>query len=97
MQWECIFRKGLMATQRQPKYPRGLDKVAEQFGITTPQLLEEIANGELVVVRRPHSEEGDFDFDTQEGVLAGLREGWRQAMNDETIPLSEVYEQSLMD
>jgi hypothetical protein len=82
-----------MATQRQPKYPSGLDKVAEQFGITTQEMLKEIASGELVVVRRPPSDEADeFDFDTQEGIMAGLREGWRQAMNDETIPLSEVWD-----
>ena len=82
-----------MATQRQPKYPGGLDKVAEQFGITTLELLKEIASGELVVVRRPPSDENEvIDFDTQEGVMAGLREGWQQAMNDETIPLSEVWD-----
>jgi hypothetical protein len=87
------FEEAFMTTRRQPKYPSGLDKVAEQFGITTPRLLEEIASGELVVIRRSHREEADdLDFDTQDGVMAGLREGWRQAMNDETIPLSEVWD-----
>lgn len=80
-----------MATQRKINYPSGLDKIAEQFGISTPKLLEEIAKGELIVVRRP-AEGEELDFDTQEGLEAGFREGWRQAMNGETIPLSEVWD-----
>jgi len=33
-----------------PAYPPGLDAIAERFGISTPELWEKIANGELVVV-----------------------------------------------
>ncbi len=33
-----------------PAYPLGLSAIAERFGISTPELLEEIANGELVVI-----------------------------------------------
>ena len=80
-----------MAARRKINYPIGLDKIAEQFGISTPELLEEIANGELIIVRRPPEGE-DFDFDTQAGLEAGFREGWRQAMKGETIPLSEVWD-----
>ncbi len=80
-----------MATQRQPKYPSGLDKVAEQFGITTIQLLEAIADGHLVVVPRPGTAD-DLDFDTQEGIMAGLRESWKQAMNDDVRPISELWD-----
>jgi hypothetical protein len=80
-----------MAARRKINYPIGLDKIAEQFGISTPELLEEIANGDLIVLRRPPEDE-EFDFDTQEGLEAGFREGWRQAMNGETIPLSEVWD-----
>lgn len=80
-----------MATQRQPKYPSGLDKVAEQFGISTIELLEAIAEGNLIVVPRLPTED-DLDFDTQAGLLAGLRESWKQAMNDDVRPISELWD-----
>jgi hypothetical protein len=80
-----------MATQRQPKYPSGLDKVAEQFGISTIQLLEAIAEGNLIVVPRP-SIEDDLDFDTQAGVVAGLHESWKQAMKGDVRPISELWD-----
>jgi hypothetical protein len=80
-----------MATQRQPKYPSGLDKVAEQFGITTSQMLEAIAEGDLIVVPRPTTAD-DLDFDTQEGVIAGFRESWKQAMRGDVRPISELWD-----
>ena len=76
-----------MAIQkRQPEYPSGLDKVAEQFGISTPELLEEIANGELVVVRPSELDEED----SQEDVLESFRQGWGEAMRGDVIPASEL-------
>ena len=32
------------------------------------------------------------DFDTQAGVLAGLRESWHQAMTGQTRPVSELWD-----
>jgi hypothetical protein len=46
-----------MATRRKIDYPSGLDKIAEQFGVSTPKLLEEIANGELIIVRPSFDDE----------------------------------------
>jgi hypothetical protein len=72
--------------KRQPEYPSGLDKVAEQFGISTPELLQEIASGELLVVRPPELDEED----TQERVLESFRQGWSEAMRGDVIPASEL-------
>jgi hypothetical protein len=47
-----------MATERKIDYPDGLDKIAEGFGVSTLELLNEIASGELIVVRPSvHDEE----------------------------------------
>jgi hypothetical protein len=46
-----------MATQRKIDYPSNLDKIAEEFGVSIPELLNEIANGELILVRPPVSDE----------------------------------------
>lgn len=76
-----------MALQKQqPQYPRGLDKVAEQFGISTPELLQEIANGEFLVVRPPELDEED----TQADALESFRRGWGEAMRGDVIPASEL-------
>ncbi len=46
-----------MAARRKIDYPDGLDKIAEEFGVSTPELLDEIANGDLIIVRPPSEEE----------------------------------------
>lgn len=46
-----------MTAQRKIDYPPNLDKIAQEFGVTIPELLDEIANGELIVVRPPMSAE----------------------------------------
>ncbi|MBZ0291308.1 MAG: hypothetical protein K8L99_01960 [Anaerolineae bacterium] len=46
-----------MATRRKIDYPAKLDEIAETFGISTPELLDEIANGELIVVRPAMTDE----------------------------------------
>jgi hypothetical protein len=46
-----------MASQRKIDYPSNLDKIAEEFGVSIPELLDEIANGELILVRPPVSDE----------------------------------------
>ena len=46
-----------MATRRKIDYPAKLDEIAAEFGVSTAELLEEIANGELMIVRRPSEEE----------------------------------------
>ena len=45
-----------MATRRKIDYPDGLDKIAEEFGVSTSELLEEIANGELIIVRPSYND-----------------------------------------
>lgn len=72
-----------------PAYPPGLDAIAERFGISTPELLEEIASGELVVIR-PSDE--DDEEQTQESVLESFRQGWKEAMKGQTIPASELWD-----
>jgi hypothetical protein len=78
-----------MAARRKIDYPAKLDEIAEEFGVSTSELLEEIANGELILVRRSAE---DFDLDTQEGLEAAFRESWRQAMNGETRPVAELWD-----
>ncbi len=34
----------------------------------------------------------ELDFDTKEGILAGLRESWHQAMTGDTRPISELWD-----
>lgn len=46
-----------MATRRKIDYPAKLDEIAADFGVSTSELLEEIANGELMLVRRPSEAE----------------------------------------
>jgi hypothetical protein len=46
-----------MATRRKIDYPAKLDEIAEEFGVSTPELLDEIANGDLIIVRPPSEEE----------------------------------------
>jgi hypothetical protein len=46
-----------MATRRKFDYPEGLDKIAEEFGVSTPELLNEIAKGELIIIRPSISDE----------------------------------------
>ena len=38
------------------------------------------------------AEEEGYDFDTKEGILAGLRESWHQAMTGNTRPVSELWD-----
>jgi hypothetical protein len=45
-----------MATNRKIEYPEKLDQIAEEFGISTSELLDEIANGDLIIVRPPSEE-----------------------------------------
>lgn len=45
-----------MATRRKIEYPAKLDKIAEEFGVSTAELLEEIASGELIIVRPPYDD-----------------------------------------
>ena len=75
-----------MAAEGHPQYPPGLDKVAEHFGISATQLVEQIANGELKVIR-PDDEEDEL---TQEDLLEGFRQGWHEALTGQTIPAHEV-------
>ena len=35
----------------------------------------------------------ELDFDTKEGIAAGLRESWRQAMTGETRPISDLWDE----
>ncbi|MBC7870644.1 MAG: hypothetical protein H7Y09_07370 [Chitinophagaceae bacterium] len=46
-----------MATRRKIDYPDGLDKIAEEFGVSTPELLDEIVNGDLIIMRPSVSDE----------------------------------------
>lgn len=73
-----------MAAQKQ--YPSGLGKVAERFGLTPDQLLEQIANGELEVFR-PGEEDDEL---TKEELLENFRQGWHEAMTGQTIPAREA-------
>lgn len=38
------------------------------------------------------AEQEEYDFDTKEGILAGLRESWHQAMTGNTRPISELWD-----
>jgi hypothetical protein len=75
-----------MAAQRQ--YPPGLGKVAERFGLTPDQLVEQIANGELEVFR-PGEEEDEL---SNEELLENFRQGWREAMRGEVYPIETLWE-----
>jgi hypothetical protein len=33
-----------------------------------------------------------YDFDTKDGILAGLHESWQQAMTGQTRPISELWD-----
>jgi hypothetical protein len=46
-----------MVTGRKIDYPAKLDEIAADFGVSTSELLEEIASGELMIVRRPSEAE----------------------------------------
>jgi hypothetical protein len=70
-----------MAARRKIEYPAKLDKIAEELGVSTAELLEEIANGELIIVRPPSEEElaaddalWDEQFATSQDVLDQLAE-----------------------
>ena len=38
------------------------------------------------------NEQPEYDFDTKEGILAGLSESWHQAMTGDTRPISELWD-----
>lgn len=70
-----------MAIRRKIDYPAKLDEIAEEFGISTPELLDEIANGDLIIVRPPSEEElatddalWDEQFAASQDVLSKLAE-----------------------
>jgi len=76
-----------MTTRRKIDYPVGLDKIAEQFGISTPELLEEIANGELIVVRQS-------DIDDEELAADAL---WDKQFAESQDVLDKLADKALAD
>jgi hypothetical protein len=86
-----------MATRRKIDYPEGLDKIAEEFGVSTPELLNEIANGELIIVRPSISDEEliadealwDEQFAGSQDVLDRLADSIH---NDYVAGLTEDFE-----
>lgn len=78
-----------MALRKQLPYPPGLDRIAEQFGVSTPKLLEEIANGELVVIR---ASVGDDSEDNNEAILQSIERGWKEVMNGEVEPIETLWD-----
>ena len=91
-----------MSARRKIDYPVGLDKIAEEFGVSTPELLEEIANGELIVVRPTHddaesaaddalwdeqfADSQDFLDKLEEATLAQYRAGKTEDFDPDTDP-----------
>lgn len=73
-----------MSKTRHPKYPPGLDEVAERFGVSSDKLIELIASGELEVVRP------DDDELTEAELLEEFRQSWQEAMTGQTIPAREA-------
>ena len=90
-----------MATRRKIGYPAKLNEIAAEFGVSTSELLEEIANGELMIVRRPSEEElaaddalwdeqfaasQDFLDKLEEETLAQYRAGLTEEFDPDTDP-----------
>jgi hypothetical protein len=89
-----------MATRRKIDYPAKLDEIAAEFGVSTSELLEEIANGELMIVRRLSEEEladdalwdeqfaasQDFLDKLEEETLAQYRAGLTEEFDPDTDP-----------
>ena len=44
------------------------------------------------VVAAEMAQQEDYDFDTQEGVMAALRDSWHQAMSGQTRPVDELWD-----
>jgi hypothetical protein len=70
-----------------PEEHHRIEELARRRGFTAPDdyvraLIESDANVQTE----------EFDFDTHDGVMAGLRESWHQAMTGDTRPISELWD-----
>jgi hypothetical protein len=63
-----------------------IEEMAQRHGYDTP------ADFLHALVSTVIAEQEEYDFDTKEGILAGLRESWHQAMTGNTRPVSELWD-----